>query len=109
MSGRPVGGFAQRPQVQNQLGLARSRYRHAGVKRQEPEQRPQGTDHDGAWADDLVASGDEAAPPVADVQRVIDEYSRKLIHREIAELAETAVDSCKKVFHRLGDIYLKET
>ena len=58
---------------------------------------------------DLLGASGEREVSVADIQRVIDEYSRKQMHREIAELAETAVDSCKKVFHRLGNIYLKET
>ena len=51
----------------------------------------------------------DALVSVSDLQCVLDEYSHKLMYREIAELSEIAVDCCKKVFHRLGDIYLKET
>lgn len=58
---------------------------------------------------DLLREPEYGLVSVADVQRVIDEYSRKQMHREIAELAETAVDFCKKVFHMLGNIYLKES
>ncbi len=58
---------------------------------------------------DLLGKRNEDPLTAADVQRVIDEYSRKRMHREIAELSETAVDACKKVFHMLGNIYLKET
>lgn len=56
----------------------------------------------------LKKTGDEQVT-VVDLQRIMDEYFHKQIHREIAELAETAVDACKKVFHMLGNIYLKET
>lgn len=46
---------------------------------------------------------------VDDVQKIMDAYTYKMMHREIAELAEASVDACKKVFHMLGNIYLKET
>ena len=58
---------------------------------------------------DLVKKNRDDRITVTDMQRIIDEYSHKRMHREITELTETAVDSCKKVFHRLGNIYLKET
>ena len=58
---------------------------------------------------DLVKKNGDDQITVMDMQRIIDEYSHKRMHREITELTETAVDSCKKVFHMLGNIYLKET
>lgn len=39
---------------------------------------------------------------------VIDRFTYREKYREIAELAEEAVDACTKVFHVLGNIYLKE-
>lgn len=46
---------------------------------------------------------------VDDLQKILDAYTYKRMYREIAELAEDSVDACKKVFHMLGNIYLKET
>lgn len=58
---------------------------------------------------DLLGKAGNDPLTVADLQRAIDEYSHKCIYREIAELVETGVDTCKKVFHALGNIYLKHT
>lgn len=46
---------------------------------------------------------------VDEIQTILNAYTYKRMHREIAELAEASVDACKKVFHMLGNIYLKET
>lgn len=45
----------------------------------------------------------------SELQRVEDAYLYKRKYWEIAELIEIAVDSCKTVFHKLGNIYLKKT
>ena len=60
-------------------------------------------------ADDLLKKRGNSPVTLEDIQRLFDQYSRQLMRREIGELSETAVDFCKTVFHRLGNIYLKET
>lgn len=44
---------------------------------------------------------------VADLQKAMDYYNRKRKRREIAEILERAVDSCRHVFHTLGNIRVK--
>ena len=45
----------------------------------------------------------------SELQRVEDAYLYKRKYWEIAELIEIAVDSCKTVFDKLGNVYLKKT
>ena len=57
---------------------------------------------------DLITGGDSSTITVEDLQRIFDAYFDKRKHREIAELAEAAIDACERVFHVLRNVYLKE-
>jgi uncharacterized protein Yka (UPF0111/DUF47 family) len=54
------------------------------------------------------AQDDAQAVTVGDLRRLFRLYVAKRQRREIAELAEAAVDACERVFHVLRNIYLKE-
>jgi uncharacterized protein len=57
---------------------------------------------------DLMTGAESSAITAEDLQRVFDAYTDKRKRREIAELAEAAVDACERVFHVLRNVYLKE-
>jgi len=59
--------------------------------------------------DDLLPYCEDTYIVRAELSQVIARYTYQEKYREIAELAEEAVDACTKVFHVLGNIYLKET
>jgi hypothetical protein len=57
---------------------------------------------------DLITGAESSALTAEDLQRIFDAYTDKRKRREIAELAEAAVDACERVFHVLRNVYLKE-
>ena len=57
---------------------------------------------------DLITGAESSAITAEDLQRIFDAYTDKRKRREIAELAEAAVDACERVFHVLRNVYLKE-
>jgi uncharacterized protein len=57
---------------------------------------------------DLMTGAESNAITAEDLQRIFDAYTDKRKRREIAELAEAAVDACERVFHVLRNVYLKE-
>ena len=56
---------------------------------------------------DILGQDDNEFPSRKDIQTVFDAYNHRRQRREIAETMEDAVDACEKVFHMLGNIYLK--
>ncbi len=57
---------------------------------------------------EVLEKKDKGEPiTVADLQKAMDFYNRKRKRREIAEILERAVDSCRHVFHILGNIRVK--
>jgi uncharacterized protein Yka (UPF0111/DUF47 family) len=57
---------------------------------------------------DIVKEVEFRTLMAADVQTIFDAYNDRRKRREIAELSEAAVDACERVFHILGNVYLKE-
>lgn len=59
--------------------------------------------------DDLLPFCEDRYITRRELSQVVDRYTYYKKYREIAELAEEAVDACTKVFHVLGNIYIKKT
>lgn len=56
---------------------------------------------------DLLGESPDEYPGRKELQTVFDAYNHKRQRREIAETMEDAVDASERVFHMLGNIYLK--
>ncbi|KKS38350.1 MAG: hypothetical protein A3G49_05990 [Candidatus Sungbacteria bacterium RIFCSPLOWO2_12_FULL_41_11] len=56
---------------------------------------------------DILTQGASEYLSKKELQAVFDSYNHTRQRREIAEKMEEATDACEKVFHNLGNIYLK--
>lgn len=57
---------------------------------------------------DILGQSAGEYPSQKDLQKVFDAYNYRRQRREIAETMEDATDACEKVFHILGNIFLKQ-